>query len=89
MIEQKLNKGDLCAYSGYLGKLYVGLFAGEGSSSLQFAPLNQQTVDRLKEGKKPYIAYISGTYVWKRVVKITEDVLDKESLSFFKIIKTL
>ncbi len=84
-----LNKGDLCAYSGYLGKLYIGLFAGEGSNSLQFFRLTQSTIDRIKEGKKPYVEYISGQHVWERVVKVTEDVLDPESLSFFKIIKTL
>jgi hypothetical protein len=81
-----IQKGDLVAYSGYLGKLYVGLYVGEGAS-VQFWPLTQRTLDRIADKKKPYVEYITGSYTSQRMVKVTPDVLDSEELKVYKEIK--
>lgn len=81
-----IQKGDLVAYSGYAGKLHVGIFTG-GDNAYHFWPLRQRTLDRLAEGKKPYVEYITGSNCIERVVRVTPDVLEPEELKIYKKIK--
>ena len=84
---QTIQKGDLVAYSEYLGMLEVGIFAGKSHTSLHFWPLKQSSVDRMDEGKKPYVKYIAGGHQDRRVVKVTTDVLEPEELEIYKKLK--
>jgi hypothetical protein len=84
---QTIQKGDLVAYSEYLGMLKVGVYAGKSHTALHFWPLHQSSIDRINEGKKPYVRYIAGEYQDRRVVKVTPDVLEPEELKIYKILK--
>lgn len=82
-----LKRGDLCVFSGYMGKLYAGVFWGEGNGTLQFAHLTDNTLKCIQAGKKPYIDYIGGTVVDKRVALLDPTALDKEEADIYNEIK--
>lgn len=85
MIAQ-VQKGDLVVWSATNGRLHAALYMGSGGT-YHFWPLNQTTLNRLAEKKKPYVDYISGSYTHVRVAKITPECLDAEELRVYKEIK--
>jgi len=82
-----LKRGDLCAFSGYLGKIYVGLFWGTGEGTLQFVMLTNFNAEQIKYGKKPPIDYIGGNVVGERVVFLDPRSLEKEETDIYNEIK--
>jgi len=84
-----LKKGDLCIFSGYLGKLYAGVFWGLGSGTFQFINLNQRTIEDLKVKNKPRVEYIGGAHSLRRVARLNPIELSQEEQINYSIIKTL
>lgn len=82
-----LKKGDLCAYSGYLGKLYTGIFWGTGQGTFQFVGLRKSGLEMVQAGKKPYVDYIGGQNLTGRVVKIDSSVLPADELAIYNEMK--
>lgn len=83
----KLEKGKLYAYSGYLGKIYPGIFVKDTGNSYQFIDISQRTLTALQEKRKPYVSYITGNNVEYRVVEIDPSVLDKGEQEIYNLIK--
>lgn len=82
-----LKKGDLCAFSGYLGKLYTGIFWGTGRGTFQFVGLSKIRLEMVQAGKKPYVDYIGGQNLSGRVVKIDPSVLPVDELEVYNEMK--
>ena len=83
------KRGELYAFSGYMGKLYAGVYRGEGSGTFQFIRIEEVNVERMKEGKKPYVDYIGGSVMAKRIVRVDERVLSLEDQKITREIKQL
>lgn len=79
-----LQKGDLCIYSVYGGVLRKGIYAGPGSGTYQFFNIDRYAADRMKEGKKPPVTYISGSHVQSRVAKVTTAILSQEEIEIYE-----
>ena len=79
-----LKKGELYAFSVYGGRLQAGLYWGEGEAgNPQFCPLTENSLQRIEEGKKPYIEYIGGSNIDSRIVQIAPHSLDPDQLDYY------
>ena len=78
-----LKEGDLVLFvSGNYS--YPVIFAQDTYCSVQGYRICEGNFERIKEGKKMWVTYISGSYVDARVVKITEDHLSEPLKSIYK-----